>query len=329
MTTEALTLPVRIGNALWNYGLYLGRTAWPFNLAGFYPLQRVPVAWSVGVCVALVLTTLLVLHERSRRPWLLVGWLWFAGTLLPVSGLIQFGGQAMADRYAFIPHIGLFIAITWEAADWMSRLTLPRELIAAFAAAVLAACAVVTSTQIGYWSDSITLFEHAVAVTSGSYFAHNNLGVALEAAGRKDEAAVHYAEAVRLNPTWPEAQNNYGIACAWRGDYAEAVQHFAEALRVRPDFVRAENNMGTALSFQGDLNGAMVHYLRAVELDPGYVEARYALADVFERRGQLDKAEEHYARVLAQRPGWPPAMERLERVRAARRASGAADGPAQ
>ena len=321
MTGDALTLPVRIGNALWNYGLYLGRTVWPFDLAVFYPLVRVPWVESAAVGCALLLVTLLVLRQWSRRPWIVVGWLWFAGTLVPVSGLIQFGGQAMADRYSYIPHIGLFLAVTWEVAERLSALALPRVATAALATVVLAGCAAITTSQLRYWPDSITLFEHAVAVTSENYFAHNNLGVALEAAGRRDEAAQHYAEAARINPNWPEAQNNFGIANAWRGDYAAAARHFSEALRVRPSFAKAENNLATALSYQGDLDGALSHYLRAVELDPQYADARFALADIFERRGKLDEAEEHYARVLTLRPGWPPAVERLQRVRAARAAS--------
>ena len=230
----------------------------------------------------------------------------------------------MADRYSYIPHVGLFLAVTWEIAERLSTRALPRAWVAAMAVGVLAGCAAVTSSQLRYWADSITLFEHAVAVTRDNYFAHNNLGVALEAAGRRDEAAQHYAEAVRINPTWPEALNNFGIANAWRGDYAAAARHFAEALRIRPNFAKAENNLATALAYQGDGDGAFAHYLRAVELDPQYVDARYALADAYERRGQLDKAEEHYARVVALRPGWTPAAERLHRVRAAKQTPGAA-----
>jgi len=322
MDGEGLTLPVRIANALWNYVLYLGRTAWPFDLAVFYPLVPTPVANSVAAALVLAVVTLVAVRERTRRPWLLVGWLWFAGTLVPVSGLIQFGGQAMADRYSYIPHIGLFLAVTWEIAERLSRRKLPHAVTAALAAVVLAGCAAATSSQLRYWSDSITLFERSLEVTTGNYFVHNNLGVSLEAAGRREEAAHHYAEAVRINPGWPEAQNNFGIANAWRGDYAAAAGHFREALRVRPNFAKAENNLATALSLQGDVDAALAHYLRAVELDPLYVDARYALADLLERRGQLDKAEEHYAFVVAQRPEWTPAFERLQRVRSAKGASG-------
>lgn len=322
MTADGLTLPVRVGNALWNYALYLGRTVWPFDLAVFYPLVPVPVAQSAAAATMLALLTVLALRERSRRPWLLVGWLWFAGTLVPVSGIIQFGGQAMADRYSYVPHIGLFVAVTWELAERMSSARVPRAGVAAMAAGLLLACAALSSRQLGYWKDSVTLLEHAVAVTSGNYLAHNNLGVALAGLGRQDEAARHYAEAARINPTWPEAQNNLGIAYAWRGDYAEAGRHFIEALRVRPDFAKAENNLATALARQGDLDGAIVHYTRAVELDANYVDALFALADAFERRGRLDEAEARYARVVELQPGWAPARQALDRVRAARQAAG-------
>lgn len=314
---EHLSLATRFGHAAWNYALYLGRTFWPLELAVFYPLQPVPAlqAWLAAALLAGL--TFAAWRLRERAPYVLVGWLWFAGTLLPVSGVIQFGGQSMADRYTYIPHIGLLAALVWGAADLARSRRIPRAASAVAAALVVAALAARSSGQLGYWRDSAALFERAIAVAPGNYMAHNNLGVVLEARGQRDAAAAHYAAAVRFNPTWPEARNNLGISYAWRGDYAGARRHFAEALRVRPGFARAHNNMATAFARDGDLDAAIAHYTRAVELDAAYVDAHYALADALERRGRGAEAVRHYRRVLELAPSMQPAAARLEALRAA------------
>lgn len=321
---DQIPLAARLGNALWSYARYLGGTIWPFDLAVFYPLQPVGVARPLCAALGLVLVTAVVYRARGRCPYLLVGWLWFVVTLAPVSGLIQFGGQAMADRYTYIPHVGLLVAATWGLGDLLAGCSVPKALIAAGAALLLGAYAARSASQLRNWRDSVTLFEHALAVTTNNFMAHNNLGVAMQAMGRLDEAAAHYAEAVRLNPTWPEAQNNVGIAYAWRGDYLEARAHFLQALRIRPGFAGAENNLATAWAYEGNWEAAILHYSRAVELDPGYVDARYGLADALERSGRLREAAAQYARVVEARPGWQPAIDRFERVRAALRESATA-----
>lgn len=315
-TGDALTLAARAGNVLWNVVLYLAATVWPVGLGVFYPLRNATFGMVAGATALLLAITAFAFRERGDRPWLLLGWLWFLGTLAPVSGIVQFGGQSMADRYSYIPHVGLLVAVAWEAASRVPRWSMRAKTVAALLP--LAALAAVSRAQLGYWSDSITLFTHTLAVTKGNYLIENNLGTALEAAGRPEEAARHYLEAVRLNPTWPEALNNAGIAHAWQGRLPEAADHFARALRIRPGFAKAENNLGTALSQMGDLDGALVHYQRAVELDPHYFDALSALGEIRERRGELAEAEEAYARAVDEAPGSPVARMRLDRVRAAR-----------
>ena len=261
--------------------------------------------------------TLVAYRVRARRPYVLVGWLWFVVTLLPVIGLVQFGGQAMADRFTYIPHIGLFLLATWTVGDLVERRRAGHAVSAVASFTVLGLFATVTSWQLRYWRDSVTLFTRALEVTSDNFMAHNNLGVALAARGEPELAAQHYAEAVRINPTWPEAQNNLGMAYAVRGDYARARWHFEQALRVRPQFAVAENNLATAFAFDGNFEAAVEHYTRAVQLTPDYVDARYALADALERTGRLEQAAREYRQVVEARPGWPPAQERLQRVTAA------------
>ncbi|MFN2427187.1 MAG: tetratricopeptide repeat protein [Candidatus Binatia bacterium] len=308
---ESLSLATRIANASWHYGLYLRRTLWPFDLAVFYPLRPAPVPGAAAVAIGVAALTLVAWRLRARRPYLLAGWLWFLGMLVPVSGIIQFGGQSVADRYTYIPHIGLFLALGWLAHDLLRRWPAARTVLAVL---LLVGLAARSRDQLQYWRDSTALFERALAVTEENYFAHNNLGVALQAAGRQDEAARHYQEAVRLNPTWPEALNNLGIAHAWRGDFAGARGRFEDALRVRPDFARAENNIGTAYGREGNYERAIEHYARAVELEPTYFDALFGLADALERRGRRDEAAATYRSILELRPGFPPAITALARL---------------
>ncbi len=311
-----LPFPTRVANAFWHYALYLGRTFWPLDLAVFYPLRPVPLANAVVSALALALVTVLAWRVRAKLPYVLVGWLWFLGTLLPESGIIQFGGQAIADRYSYIPHIGLFLMLTWGAADLLERWQVPRTAIAGAALFLLGGLAARASDQLGYWSSSVTLFERAIAVTDGNYMAHNNLGVALDDLGHEEEAAKHYAEAVRINPTWPEALNNYGIALARRGEFGEARRRFEEAIRIRPLFAKAENNLGTTYGREQNFDEAIVHYTRALELDASYFDARYALGDALERRGRFRAAEVQYREALALRPGFAPVATALARVQA-------------
>ncbi|HXC50073.1 MAG TPA: tetratricopeptide repeat protein [Candidatus Limnocylindrales bacterium] len=311
-----LPFPTRVANTFWHYALYLDRTFRPLDLAVFYPLQKVPSANAVASALGLVLVTILAWRVRGKLPYVLVGWLWFVGTLLPESGIIQFGGQAIADRYSYIPHIGLFLMLTWGAADLFERWQVPRAAIAGVAVLLLGGLAARTSDQLGYWSSSVALFERAIAVTDGNYMAHNNLGVALDDLGREEDAAKHYAEAVRINPTWPEALNNYGIALARRGQFGEARSRFEEALRIRPAFAKAENNLGTTYGREQNFDEAIVHYTRALDLDGSYFDARYALGDALERRGRFRAAEVQYREALALRPGFAPAAAALARVQA-------------
>lgn len=317
MSTDSAPLVLRLTNALWSTMVHLGHTAWPANLAVFYPLTDLPLSFGIVGAVVILLASLGAWHLRARRPWLIVGWLWFLGTLLPVSGVVQFGGQALADRYVYIPHVGILLALTFELRAQARRWKVPQAGVAGLALIVLAACAAQSSRQLSYWRDSVTLFEHTLEATSDNFFAHNNLGAALADRGRHEEAARHYEAAVHLSPNWPEARNNFGIALARRGDLAGARENFEAALRVRPRFSQAENNLATAWAQQGDYEQAVVHYRQALEIDPGYFDARYALADGLERLGRLAEAEQEYLHLLAMRPGWEPLRQRLGRVRQA------------
>ncbi|TMB07957.1 MAG: tetratricopeptide repeat protein, partial [Deltaproteobacteria bacterium] len=229
-------LEARLANALVSYARYLGKTLWPSRLAVFYPYPSAWPAWQLaGAAVLLAaVTTVAIVHMR-RRPYLLVGWLWFLGMLFPVSGVVQDGSQAMADHFTYLPLIGLFVMVAWGGQDLLARCPVPPPALKASALALLLALGCTTWRQVGYWHDSTRLFTHALEVTSANWLAHNNLGDALAREGKLEEATGHFAESVRLEPSNPDAHYNLGVALHRQGRPAEATLHYREALRLAPD----------------------------------------------------------------------------------------------
>ncbi len=204
-------LPLRFENAILAYGCYLLKAVWPMHLAVFYPLSKY-IAWSLTATAAavLILISTAAWLERRRSPWLLVGWLWFLGTLVPVIGLVQVGDQAMADRYSYFPLIGIFIAISFTVTKWANRSRFPQNARAVTGVLILSACLVLTENQLRYWRDSESLFSHAIAVTKDNALAHLNLGAALQDQKELSQALIQYQEVLRLDPTRHEAYDNIG-----------------------------------------------------------------------------------------------------------------------
>jgi tetratricopeptide (TPR) repeat protein len=275
------------GNALLSYARYLGKAAWPVDLAVIYPFHAEDVtATRVGAAVALLLAvTVVAVAVRRRRPYVLFGWLWFLVALLPVIGFLRIGWHAMADRYAYLPSIGLYVAAVWTTADVAARLAAPRVVTGAIAAVVLGILAALTAHQQGYWRSSVPLFEHAVAVTSDNALAHINLGAAygeLHDPRAKTEALfgrlLEAREIVALHPASADAYFRLGNAFADLDRQPDAIRAFEQALALRPDFPRARNNLGVARASQGALEDAAREFREAVRLDPGYAEASDNLA---------------------------------------------------
>ena len=321
--SEALPWPVRQANALVSYVGYLGMMVWPRGLAVLYPYVFPIPTWQVEcAAAALVIVTALVLWQRRRRPYLAVGWFWYVGTLVPVIGLEQQGNQAMADRYTYIPLVGIFVAITWLAADGLAKWgRRAKRLTAAVAGVVvLAACAAVSADQVRYWSDNITLFRHTLAVTANNAVAHNNLGAALVERGQADEAIRHFQEALRLWPDYVKAINNLGVALAARGqEVEEAIRKGREVLRLRPDNVAALNNLAWYLATCPDpkvRDGAEAVRLaeRACELtgreNPTQLDT---LAAAYAEAGRFDEAARtaEEARSLALATGAKPLADAI------------------
>ena len=272
---ESLPLSARLANALISYSRYLGKLLWPTDLAVYYPH---PGHWPLGEVLlagGLILgISVLVWAQRRRFPFLLMGWLWYCGTLVPLSQVIQTGTHAMADRWTYLPSLGVLILVVWGGCDltrgW--RYQVVAWSVAGGAAIFL--CLALTRQQIGYWKDGETLFRHTLAVTQNNAVAHDGLGVALNNQGQIDEAICQFQEAVRLNPAYANAHYNLGVAFFQRGRIDEAIRQFQEALRLVPDHPQAHNNLGAALGRQGQTDEAIRQFQEALRLQPDNAEAR-------------------------------------------------------
>ena len=276
---KALPLLTRLANATSSYAIYILKTFWPTRMAVFYPYPR-DFAWFpvLAAGLSLVAVTAAVIRLRNRAPYLLTGWGWFIVTLLPVIGLVQAGGQARADRYMYIPMVGILVMLVWGAADLLAHLRATAAEVPLAAAACLA-FALVSLTQTGYWRNSETLFRHALAVTENNALANHNLGSYLMASPERLAEALPYLEtAVRINPDSPPAHTDLGSALAKTGRLPEAIVQFEAAINLAPDAPVPHNNLGSALTQEGRASEAIAEFQTALRLDPDYDEARRNLA---------------------------------------------------
>jgi len=317
-TVEQVPVGERLANAIVAVTGYLRKMVWPIDLSIFYPLHRDHRLWpTLLALLGLFAISAGAWKARRTRPYLLVGWLWFLGTLVPVIGLVQVGGQAMADRYTYIPLIGLFIGIAWGGRDLVLRWHSPRPWVAATAGAALAACATLTWIQQSYWRDSVTLFTHALAVSRENAVSHINLGIALEKEGRREEALQHYLEALRLEPNRPQVHGNLGNVLDAMGRFEEAVAQYQEALRLRPGVAPVYNNLGLAYAAQGRMEEAVSNYLEAIRLQPGDAPPHFFMGNARLKQGRISEAIAAYRETLRRDPGHPKALNQLARILAA------------
>jgi protein O-mannosyl-transferase len=315
---SAIPLQLRIENALVSYVVYIGKMLWPAGLAVLYPYPQSLSAWSVAVAfVTLTGISVAVIWAAPRRPYLPVGWFWYLGTLVPVIGLIQVGDQAIADRYTYIPLIGLFIIVAWGAPDllvrWpLRRVVLPKIALPAAACLVILACAITARGQLEYWEDSTTLWTHTLAVTTRNNIAHNNLGATLADQGKTDEAIAHYSEALRIKSDYADAHNNLGVALADQGKLDEAIAHYSEALRIKPGYSDAHSNLGIALADQGNLDEAIAQFTEALRINPDSAKAHNNLGVALASQGKLDEAIAQFTEALQVKPDYADARNNLE-----------------
>jgi Tfp pilus assembly protein PilF len=316
---ERLPLDARLANAAVAYWRYIGKLLWPADLSAFYPL-RPWAAWQVGLSVlALAALTALALRAAGRAPWFLTGWLWYAGTLVPVIGVVQVGRQAMADRYTYLPLVGLFIAAVWGGAELSAAARLPRAAPAAAGALALAALAACSQAQVRVWRDTVTLFGHALEIDPDNPVAHNVLGFELAARGRGAEAEEHFRRALAAEPGYAAARYNLGLALAKQGRFAEAADQLEAAVGARPDYAEARRNLGGVYDRLGRAGDAEREYAEAVRLDPADAEARNDLGASLAARGSDAEAAVQYEEAIRLRPGYAEALNNLGVVRARQR----------
>ena len=283
-TLESVPLGSRLANAIVAYSAYLGKLFWPSDLAILYPHPRAFSVWPVAAAALLLaVLTATVFVLRRRQPALIVGWLWFIGTLVPVIGLVQVGNQALADRYTYIPFIGLFVAIAWSLAPILDRKT-----VAVGVLAVLAILGVLTSIQTRYWKDTITLYQHTVAVTGPNYIIHDNLANELARDGRLDEALEHYRTALGIRPDLAQAHYNVGVALSKQERFDEALPYFEQAVRLQPDALEAHFNLAVCHARLNRAEPAIRHLKEVLRIDPGNVEAQRNLDAIRRALGRGD-----------------------------------------
>ena len=306
--------PLRLSNALASYAKYLLLTVWPSGLGVYYPLSPAGVpAWQLVAAVVLLFAiTAMALKEARKRPYLIIGWLWFLGTLVPVIGLVQVGvGPAMADRYHYIPSIGLFMAIIFGLADLAIAWRIGRISIAVASAAVLVLFGSLAAFQVSRWRDSMTLFERTLSVTSDNLVIHFNLGHFLGQQGKYDEAVPHFAEALRIKPDFFDALINMGVSLLDQGRSAEAISYFHRALGVKPDNAKAHMQLALALVKQEKGDDALQQAYKATELDPNDADIRTNIGLMLARRKKLSEAAAQLNEALRLNPNSAEAHNNL------------------
>jgi tetratricopeptide (TPR) repeat protein len=292
VASDQISFLERLGNAVLSYGVYLRQMVFPTGLANpcIYPRGGQPF-WMVALAfVLLAAISISVVAYRKRRPYLLVGWLWYLGILVPVIGIVQISYHAHADRYTYLPGIGLVLAGTWAVGDWSLGWKQRRAVLGGVMAAVIGILIVCAWKQTGYWKSGETWWTHTLDCTTGNYIAQNNLGVVLLQKGKVNEATSRYQKALEIKPDFAEAHNNLGVVLFKEGRRDEAITQFREALQIDPHYAPACNNAGNALLKQGNVDDAIPYLRKALRFQPDFVEAHNNLGNALLQKGRVDEA---------------------------------------
>lgn len=313
---EEIDFSSRVANACVAYVWYIWKMFWPTRLAVLYPHPLDTPLWqALGAALILALISFWTIWRGRRYPYLAVGWLWYLVTLAPVIGLVQVGNQAWADRYTYVPLIGLFIMAAWGARDLTANLPGARVLRPLGAGIILTALLVCTMFQVRLWQDSVTLFEHTLALTRDNFVIQNNLGVALASQGKWQEAAPHFLEALRLDPNNARAQNKRGEDFFTQGRIREAAARFRRAIKLKPDLASAYNNLGRVEAHQGRMEQALARFQQAIDLDPNFAGAYKNLGFAWVTLGKKRQAAAALTKVLEINPNDREAQQILQELR--------------
>jgi protein O-mannosyl-transferase len=304
-STVSYSMPARVANAMVTGIVYLGQMVWPVKLAAFYPYPQngLPPLKVALAALALASVSTLVIWRRRQQPWLWVGWFWYLIMLLPVIGIIKVGGQAHADRYTYLPQIGISVAVTWLAAEWHPNRVIGGGLMAG----VLAGLMVCAWNQAAYWQDSATIWTRTIACTTDNDTAEYCLGNTLRQKGREDEAILHYRKALEIYPAYASAHYNLGNTLLQEGRLEDAIRQFQSTLQLTPDSAAAHLNLGIALFQEGRVDESIPHFQRAAEITPGDDKAHNDLGNALMEKGRLDEAISHFQNALQIKPDSAPA----------------------
>jgi Tfp pilus assembly protein PilF len=306
---ERLPFSWRVENAGVSYITYIGQMIWPHPLAPFYPHPEDQLAiWKIALSfLLLVAISVAAIHWRKERPYIFTGWFWYVVMLTPVIGVIQVGMQGHADRYTYLPHIGIYIAATWGVCDVVVASRWRSLILTLGGATILSSLAWVTRAQTKYWQDSETLWNHALAVTQDNDIAHNGLGDIFFARGELERAVTEFRAALSLRPDSPYAHNNLGVALTKTGQIDEAIVHLNTAVQTLPTHATAHFNLGNALLQKGQLDAAAVQFEQQLELQPDHVGARCNLGTTYLEKGEVNQAMEEYQKAIKLRPTYADA----------------------
>jgi tetratricopeptide (TPR) repeat protein len=301
---DALPLKDRIANVFLSYVRYISKMFWPQNLAVFYPFDADRFAfWQAAMCVLLLLViSIFVIRFRRKQRYLPVGWFWFVGTLVPVIGLVQVGRQAFADRYTYIPYIGLFIMIAWGLPELLSKWPQRKIALGLLIIISLSALGICTHQQVSYWNNSFTLFSHAIEVTQNNYIAHNNLGVAYNSIGRYQDAIEAYKQTIKIRSDYAEAHYNLGVACGKLGRGNDEIEAYKQAIKIKPDYAKAYYNLGVSYEDLGRHQDAVESYKQAIRSQPDYADAYINLGVAYYKLGRYQDAVEAYKQTIRIKP---------------------------
>jgi len=317
---DLLPLQARLTNAMVSYLEYLRKMIWPEKLSIFYPHPENTLAvWQGILCgMALVGITVISIRLIRKAPYFAVGWFWYLGTLVPVIGIVQGykWTHGMADRHLYIPLIGIFIIVAWGVPELISKWRYKEKVLSVSAGIIIFTLLITTWMQVSHWYNSITIFKHAIRVTDKKYpdfaIAHNNLGIALFAERKNEEAIYHYKMAIKLKPTHTEAHYNLGIILFAERKNEEAIYHYKMAIKLNPNFTNAHYNLGTVLKQVGDFEGAIEHYREAIKFKPNFASAHYNLGYTLLQKGEMKEAVPHFRETVRLRPDLVAARDYLE-----------------
>lgn len=311
--TESISLPWRMGNAIVSTGVYLQQFVWPTGLAVFYPHAgaQLPFWQIVITSILLIGVTVAALLLRKNYPYFFCGWFWYLVMLMPIIGIIQVGDQAHADRYTYLPQIGIALTLVWGIGDLSRRLQIRYVVLTAAGALAIGLFAWLAAVQTTYWRDSESLWNRTLAVTKNNDLAHERLSSALLDQGRPDDAILHAELAININNRDGSAENDLGAALARRGQPDEALKHFRKGLELDPSLSSIHYNIANALAAEGNTAEAVAEYKRQLAIAPGFAEAHNNLAMLLVRMGRFAEAEDHLAKALSSQPNYPEAHNNL------------------